>query len=1083
MYREAKDRSVGEKAKIGYDEAAFSSPLESLLTEMGAAYLLVESTLSICGGNRAAEELLGWSIAEIKGESLLRIVPERSRRAFQRVISQDFSAGRSSAVANKVSLKSRIRPRPIHLVTRSGGILRVQIILISVPVKTVSALFSSLPARGGPPDARAQGGGAASEVENTIDKSRENIQGTQAVVLRDLSAHYQWRQQLKQRFRELEILQTITEVLSSARLWDGANGGSQQSQKFSDLGERVLRLVLNFMGAESGAILLFDHATGTKSILSSHRVAPPIADFVQQGLISDNPVSEQVIKTGAVIFSVSQVVEIDLRLAELLKAEGYRAFAFIPIVVPSTTPKAGPDWGTVAGEIAVGYLRPVTELPVSKEILKSIGSQVGAALANARLYQQAEKARQNAEKERDKLIRLQAAATELQRTSQVDQQLKVIADSIRDSGFEVVALSLRDKEFRLLKLVCVGMTQAEQEALRRAALSPEEWRRRISPEFDQFKIGEFYYFPWSNPEARPFIPGNSISDEPAVPGRWHPNDLLYLPLRGLRQEFFGVLSLDRPVEKNVPTADSLRIIELFAREACEALENALLHSQLERSEEKYRGIFENAAEGIFQLTAEGTFITVNPAFAHMLGYEKPEEVIGLNCLKDLGVAPAEKQENLYLLETQGVLSDRLLRLKRKDGKIITGLVNARAIKDARGAISIVEGFFEDVTEKQALQQQLLQAQKIESLGTLAGGIAHDFNNILGGIMGYASLVLAKLPADSPYYHNLELIFNTARRAGDLTSQLLTYARGGQTESKPVAINQIVQETIEILKRTLDKSIQIESFLTEELANVLADEGQIEQVLVNICLNARDAMPAGGRLVIETSNVFLDEVFARQHLDIKPGAYVLLLISDTGEGMDEATRQRIFEPFFSTKERGKGTGLGLAMVYGIVKNHGGHISVYSEIGRGTRFQIYLPALREPVKITTAPEMTGIKTGTGTILVVDDEPIIREVMKEILETAGYVVLVAANGKEAVEIYRSHWEEIDLVILDMIMPVLPGRETFHALCSINPQCKVLLASGYSQNSQVQTILREGVRGFLAKPFQVSSLTFSVQKVLAEK
>lgn len=385
-------------------------------------------------------------------------------------------------------------------------------------------------------------------------------------------------------------------------------------------------------------------------------------------------------------------------------------------------------------------------------------------------------------------------------------------------------------------------------------------------------------------------------------------------------------------------------------------------------------------------------------------------------------------------------------------------------------------------EKELLQEQLFQAQKMEAIGTLAGGIAHDFNNLLSGILGYASYGKILLPEDHPVHKHLEVIEKSAERSAELVRQMLGFSRGGKYEVRKVNCNLIIEEAVKLLSRTIDKSIEIETRLSSHLTLVLADIVQMQQVVLNICINARDAMPNGGRLILETQNVVLDEIYARKHLGSAPGNYVLIAISDTGVGMDPNVKRRIFEPFFTTKEKGKGTGLGLAMVYGIVKNHSGYVTFYSEKGMGTRFSIYLPAIKEGEADITATKQEEVLKGKETILLIDDEEVIRELGKEVLEQLGYKVLLAEDGVEAMKIYKKNADQIDLVILDIVMPKAGGKTTFSELRGKNPALKIIVSSGYSIDGDAQDLMRSGAHAFIQKPYRVDELSSVIRRVLDE-
>jgi nitrogen-specific signal transduction histidine kinase/CheY-like chemotaxis protein len=391
--------------------------------------------------------------------------------------------------------------------------------------------------------------------------------------------------------------------------------------------------------------------------------------------------------------------------------------------------------------------------------------------------------------------------------------------------------------------------------------------------------------------------------------------------------------------------------------------------------------------------------------------------------------------------------------------------------------------FVDLTERQRLAGQLLQAQKMEAIGTLAGGLAHDFNNLLMGIQGVSSLLMLDLDPADPRQERLKMIEEQVKSGANLTRQLLGFARGGRYEVKPTDFRELIDKTAIIFGRT-HKEIEIHRRDAPDLWTVETDQGQMEQVLLNLYMNAWQAMPAGGSLFLETQNVQLGE---RDLLPEggQPGRYVKISVTDTGMGMDERTRQRIFDPFFTTKTSGgRGSGLGLAMVYGIVQGHRGRIGVYSEPGHGTTFTIYLPASGKALSDERpAPATEQIVAGQGTILVVDDEAIVLTMSREMLEHLGYRVYPAGGGQEALAIFLEKRGEIDLVILDMIMAGISGGETFDRLREIDPTVRVLLSSGYSINGQAQKILDRGCLGFLQKPFTLEFLSRRVREALDGK
>jgi signal transduction histidine kinase/ActR/RegA family two-component response regulator len=427
-----------------------------------------------------------------------------------------------------------------------------------------------------------------------------------------------------------------------------------------------------------------------------------------------------------------------------------------------------------------------------------------------------------------------------------------------------------------------------------------------------------------------------------------------------------------------------------------------------------------------------------------------------------------------------ILRDRVGTILHKDGTERFFNISGAPNLDLKGNVTGIVGIFKDISEQQKLESQLLHAQKMEAVGTLAGGIAHDFNNLLTGIQGYASLMFLDMNITHPLYDKLKGIEDQVRSGAELTKQLLGFARGGKYEVTVTDMNEIINKTSSMFGRT-KKEITIHKQYKDNIWAVEVDRGQIEQVLLNIYVNAWQAMPGGGDLYLETANVFLDEESARRY-GVKPGRYVRVAVTDTGVGMDEQTRDRIFEPFFTTKEMGRGTGLGLASVYGIVKGHNGIIDVYSEKGHGATFTIYFPASEKEL-LKEEKVFTDIAMGEGTILLVDDEDVIIDVGSEILEVLGYKVSVARSGREAIEKYKEMQNEIDMVILDMIMPEMDGGETFNALKSIDPDIKVILSSGYSADARSTRMMEEGCYGFIQKPYSVNTLSQKVKEVLDKK
>lgn len=503
---------------------------------------------------------------------------------------------------------------------------------------------------------------------------------------------------------------------------------------------------------------------------------------------------------------------------------------------------------------------------------------------------------------------------------------------------------------------------------------------------------------------------------------------------------------------------------------------------LSQSEARYRSLVENTLDGYFVAEyPSGEIQFLNQRAYALFGYV-PEET-GQMSLWDF-VSPKDREaikERIRVRLKKGASGEApfICTAVQKDGSTFTAETSA-SIVTSHGKTSI-QGTVRDITEQERLKHHLQHAEKMEAIGTLAGGVAHDFNNLLMGILGNASLMRLDLDPSHPHYKKLQDIEAYVQSGSSLTQQLLGFARGGKYEVRALDLNEVVEKTSHMFGRT-KKEIRIHAVLEEDFWTVAADQNQIEQVLLNMYVNALHAMPAGGDLYLKTENITIGEGHIRAQQG-KGGRFVRISITDTGVGMDEETRKRIFEPFFTTKEMGRGTGLGLASSYGIIKNHGGFIDVYSEKGKGTTFCIYLPAVASKTSKEAAPVAEGeIEKGTGTVLVVDDEEVVVDVGASILEKIGYDVLVARSGEEALRIYGEKEALIDMVILDMIMPGMGGGETFDLLKQIDPSVKVLLSSGYSINAQVAEILGRGCRGFIQKPFTLASLSRKLREVASD-
>ena len=500
---------------------------------------------------------------------------------------------------------------------------------------------------------------------------------------------------------------------------------------------------------------------------------------------------------------------------------------------------------------------------------------------------------------------------------------------------------------------------------------------------------------------------------------------------------------------------------------------------LRRSEEKYRTVLEASPDPIVVYNMTGEVIFLNPAFTRVFGWTS-EELFG----KKTDYVPRENR-----LETRTMIDTMLAgegfsavesRRYTKRGHILDVRISVAVYSDRNGVPEGSVHILRDITERKRLKAQMQQVQKMETIGTLAGGIAHDFNNLLMGIQGNVSLMLLDTDVAFHHYERLVNIEKQVKSGAKLTSYLLGYARKGKYEVIPIDLNNVVQEVNETFIRT-KKEITIHNDLAEDLSAIEADKMQIEQVILNLYVNAVDSMPDGGDFFLKTMNVTDKDIQSRIYKP-EPGNYVLLAVTDSGVGIDKEIQERIFDPFFTTKEMGTGTGLGLASAYGIIKSHHGYIEVESSKGKGATFKIYLPASEREIQkiVETADE---IVKGIETILLVDDEDIILEVSRELLETIGYRVLTAGSGKESIDMYKNNREEIDIVVLDMVIPDISGAVVYQKLKEINPDVKVLLSSGYSIDGQAAEILNLGCDGFIQKPFTLQNLSRKIKDILEKE
>ncbi|MBZ5528797.1 MAG: PAS domain S-box protein [Acidobacteriia bacterium] len=500
---------------------------------------------------------------------------------------------------------------------------------------------------------------------------------------------------------------------------------------------------------------------------------------------------------------------------------------------------------------------------------------------------------------------------------------------------------------------------------------------------------------------------------------------------------------------------------------------------LRESETRYRDMVENATYGIFRATAEGDLLDVNAALGTILGYGFKEDLLNRNVIRDFFLEPAEGAAILETALQTGRLEAREALWRRKDGTAVAVHLAGRMARDAAGQPAVIEAIVENVTERRSLEEQLRQAQKMEAVGQLAGGVAHDFNNLLGVIIGYSEVILDRKRIDDRMRGQLEQVRRAGNSAASLTRQLLAFSRKQALEPRIIDLNILVSDTSRMLQRLIGEHVKLVIVSGAGLGRVKVAPGQMEQVIMNLAVNARDAMPDGGRLTIETSNAILDLNYAQSHVGVVPGPYVLLTVSDSGMGMPPETVSRIFEPFFTTKKQG--TGLGLATVYGIIQQSGGHLWVYSEVGHGTSFKIYLPRIQDEGAVTEEEEAEARPPrGTETVLLVEDAEHLRLVVREFLHRLGYTVVEAEGGEEALKLAHKYKGPIHLLLSDVVMPEMSGRHLWEKMRELRPGSKVLFMSGYTDDAIVHHGILEGGMSLLSKPFTQMALARKIREVL---
>jgi PAS domain S-box-containing protein len=565
-----------------------------------------------------------------------------------------------------------------------------------------------------------------------------------------------------------------------------------------------------------------------------------------------------------------------------------------------------------------------------------------------------------------------------------------------------------------------------------------------------------------------------------APGAFKDLDIRFwasIPLRTKESISGALVVAGRDVE--MFSAKQAELMEAFGNQISVALTNAQLFEQLKRSERRYADLFEHAPDLYFSIDRRHVILGCNTTGAGMLG-KVQNEVLG-RTFADLFV-PERRQAIEAMVErmfAEGkTLKDVEEQMVRENGQAFYVNLNSSLETDERGAIVNARIVARDITDRKQMEGALLHAQKIDSIGNLAGGIAHDFNNILAAVLGSASIMRRRLTEKAPLAKYVDIIESSARRGSSLTRQLLTFARKTETLVRPVDINGLIEETLQLFQRSVTKEIVVETALTAETAMVNGDDGQIQQALLNLFLNARDAMPEGGRLRVSTSVLLADAHTISRFSSVTPGPFVRITVADTGRGISREIQTRVFEPFFTTKDHG--TGLGLSVVYGVVQSHGGFIDLDSDVGQGATFSLYLPRTTMLAREAARKRRQRLPRGSEQILIVDDEVSVCEIARDMLQGLGYTVYVMNDGRAGVDFYRTHQASLDLVLLDVNMPVMGGKEAFDLLRAVNPGLRIMIVTGYGKETVETSKFTSGVSGFMQKPFQLETLALKVREVL---
>jgi PAS domain S-box-containing protein len=817
--------------------------------------------------------------------------------------------------------------------------------------------------------------------------------------------------------------------------------------------ESVARAAISLLAAEVAGVVVDDPAAGVLRVGAHYRtgVEAP-CDIHPNEIPHGQGVAAVVFDTRAPVFIEDVATEPRWVDRTWTQEQGLHAYAALPLVARDR----------VIGVLSIFFVESRAFSDEERELMGLLADQAAIAIDNARLLHETERQRRTAQALAD-LARLMAQSLD---TAEVSARITASVQSLLGvTNTALFRYRPASKDLESLSLIgdhgpTDGKPIVYPLGFGAAGLAVQERRSVVT----------------SDLLADPRIP--QPAEQRARMEQAPFRAILAVPLL-VPGRVVGALVLGDRVGRRF-TDDEVQTVEAFADRAAVGLEAARLYAEVRDARDFLQSIAESSPDAIVTTDVHGRVTYWSPGAEETLGYPA-REVLGRRTADLYVDGEAEARAVMARLRAEGRLRDYEMVIRARDGRAVTVSSSMALLRDTSGTITGTVGVVKDVTEKKMLEASFRQSQKMEAVGLLAGGIAHDFNNLMTVVIGRSELLLARLRAEDPVRRDIELFRKTATRAAELTRQLLAFSRKQVLQPKVLDLNTVVANLEPMLRRLIGEDVELRAVLAPGLGRVKADPGQVEQVLVNLAVNARDAMPRGGKLTIETGDVVLDDAYARKHPGMSAGPHVMLAVSDTGAGMDEATQARVFEPFFTTKEPGKGTGLGLSTVYGIVKQSGGSIWVYSEVGAGTAFKVYLPRLdgvTEPAVQRARPARA--EGGSETILLVEDEEELREVARETLEVFGYVVLEAGNGADALRMAERHPGPIHLLLTDVVMPAMNGAELVRRLMPTRPEMAVLFVSGYTDDAIVHHGVLEPGTAFLEKPFSPDQLVRRVREVL---